>query len=225
MAKQESKLTLGKGTAFVKSRLKRLRQDDVTWEADFQALPKPMMQNETHYLGMVVTKADGLFLADTQTPGRPTVNDLATLLAHAMRRPLDGESHRPQRIHIRGHSQWRELIPHLNEIGIEVSVQQQLPKVKKAFKDYLQQAQKAARAKMVKPTIEQAAVEKLFPAIAKWVDGCGHIEIGDQQGFGFVVRALDYGGLVFEDEKAESLAEAMVALEKGLAEWFKEQES
>jgi len=120
MAQQESKLTLGKGTAFVKSRLKRLRQDDVTWEADFQALPKPMMQTETRYLGMVVTKADGLFLADTQIVGRPTVNDLATLLAHAMRRPLAGESHQLQRIHVREHPQWRELIPHLDEIGIEV---------------------------------------------------------------------------------------------------------
>jgi hypothetical protein len=48
----------------------------------------------------------------------------------------------------------------------------------------------------------------------------GHIEIGDQESFGFVVRALDCGGLVFEDDKADTLAEAMAALEKGLAEYF-----
>jgi hypothetical protein len=30
----------------------------------------------------------------------------------------------------------------------------------------------------------------------------GHIEIGDQEAFGFVDRVLDYGGLVFEDDKA-----------------------
>jgi len=81
----------------------------------------------------------------------------------------------------------------------------------------------ARRAKMVKPSEEEAAVEKAFPAITKWVRGYGHIEIGDQEGFGFVVRALDYGGLVFEDDKPESLAEAMAVLEKGLAEWFEEQ--
>lgn len=62
----------------------------------------------------------------------------------------------------------------------------------------------------------------MFPAIAKWVNGCGHIEIGDQEGFGFVVRALDYGGLVFEDDKPDTLAEALAALEKGLAEWFRD---
>src|SRR6266404_1804318 len=63
------------------------------------------------------------------------------------------------------------------------------------------------RAGMVKPTAEQQSVEKLFPAIAQWVRD-GHIEIGDQEGFGFVVQALD---------------EAMAALEKGLTAWFKEQ--
>ena len=33
-----------------------------------------------------------------------------------------------------------------------------------------------------------------------------HIEIGDQEGFGFTVRALDYGGVVFEDDKPRTLA-------------------
>jgi hypothetical protein len=66
-------------------------------------------------------------------------------------------------------------------------------------------------------------MEAMFPAIAKWVRGYGHIEIGDQEGFGFIVRALDYGGFVFEDDKPDTLAEALAALEKGLAEWFKDQ--
>ena len=63
-------------------------------------------------------------------------------------------------------------------------------------------------------------VEKAFPAIAKWVNGFGHFEIGDQEGFGFIVRAIDYGGVIFEDDKPNTLAEAMAALEKGLAEYF-----
>ena len=39
--------------------------------------------------------------------------------------------------------------------------------------------------------------------------------------FGFVARALDYGGLAFEDDKPDTLAEAMAALEKSLAEYYK----
>ena len=55
-----------------------------------------------------------------------------------------------------------------------------------------------------------------------WVQCYGHIEIGDQEGIGFTVRAMDYGGLVFEDDKPRTLAEAMAALETGLARWFKD---
>jgi hypothetical protein len=36
-------------------------------------------------------------------------------------------------------------------------------------------------------------------------------------------RALDYGGLDFEDDKPETLAEAMASLEKGLRKWFEDQ--
>ena len=52
----------------------------------------------------------------------------------------------------------------------------------------------ARRLKMVKPTEEQARVEQMFPAIARWARGYGHIEIGDQEISGFVAKALDYGG-------------------------------
>ncbi|MFO0926137.1 MAG: hypothetical protein U0736_03740 [Gemmataceae bacterium] len=65
MPREEVKLKLGKGAAFVKSRFKRLRQEDETWEADFQALPKPITQSETHYLGLVVAQPDGSLLADS----------------------------------------------------------------------------------------------------------------------------------------------------------------
>lgn len=220
VVKERRALKHGKGLAFAKTRFMRLRQEDHTWEADFRALPKPMTQNETHYLGIVVSKEGGSVLAQSQVEGRPSANDLAALLAQAMRQPLTGRTHRPRRLHVRGHPQWRELFPHLEALGIDVSVQRELPKVKDAYKVHLRQMREARRAKMVRPTGEQAAVEQVFPAVAKWVRGYGHVEIGDQESFGFVVRALDYGGLVFEDDKADTLAEAMAALEKGLAEYF-----
>jgi hypothetical protein len=220
VAREEEKLRLGKGAAFAKARLKRLCQEDETWEADFQALPKPITQRQTHYRGMVVAP-DGSLLADSHVEGRPTVNDMATLLAHAMRRPLTGKAHRPRHIHVRGHPQWKELYPHLDELGIKVAVHRELPKVQEAYQGYLRQKREAHRRGMVQPTAEQQSVEALFPAIAQWVRGYGHIEIGDQEMFGFVARALDYGGLVFENDKPDTLAEALAALERGLAEYFK----
>jgi hypothetical protein len=222
VARQEEKLKLGKGSAFEKGRLKQLRQENETWEADFQAFPKPMGHNETHYLGMVVAQDDSL-LSDSKVEGPPSVNDVATILARAMRRPLTGGARRPRCIHVRGHPQWRELFPHLEELGIKVSVHKELPKITEAYQGYLRQRREAHRARMVRPSAEQLGVEKLFPAIARYVQGYGHIEIGDQEMFGFVARALDYGGMVFEDNRPDTLAEAMAALEKGLRKWFEEQ--
>ncbi len=218
MARRKKESRLRQGSAIAGSGLKRLRQEERTWEADFRALPEPMTQTETHYLGLVVE--GGSVLAHAQVKGRPAASDLAALLADAMRRPPNGQAHRPRRLHVRGHRQWQELFPPLQDLGIDVSVQRELPLVKAAYEDHLRRRREESRAGMVRPTGSQAAVEQAFPAVAKWVRGYGHIEIGDQEGFGFVVRALDYGGLVFEDDKADTLAEAMAALEKGLADYF-----
>ena len=207
-----------------KTRLKRLTPCDETWEADFQALPKPMMQNETHYLGMVVTKEGGTVLAETTVHGRPSGNDLGVLLTNAMQRPLDGNARRPKYLRLRGHPQWRDLFPVLKEFSIEISVERKLASIEKAYNAHLSRLQDERRAKMVKPSEEQNKVEILFPTIARYVRGHGYIEIGDQENFGFVVRAIGYGGLDFEDDTPETLAEAMAVLEARLIRWFEEQE-
>ena len=145
------------------------------------------------------------------------------LLVLAMRQPSIGHAHRPTHIHLRGHPLWKELFPHLEDVGIEVTVHSELPQLEVAFQQYLQQLRETERKNMVKSSAEQATVAKLFPNIAKWIDGgYGHIEIGDQEGFGFITRALEYGGLVCEDDKPATLAEAMAALEKRLGDWFEE---
>ena len=222
MAKELSKLKLGKGNAFVKSQLKRLRQEDEGWEADFRPLPKPISQSATHYIGMVLTQPDGFLRAGAEIERSPTVHDLATLLAHAMKRPLVEGHLRPRRIHLRGNAKWKPLFPALKELGIEVVIKTELPKVEEAFGEYLAQVKGANSIRTVQATPDQAKVEKLFPAIAKWVRGYGHIEIGDQEGFGFIVRAIDYGGQVFEDDSPGTLAEAMSTLEAALSRWFEE---
>lgn len=222
---EEEKLKLGKGAAFVKSRLKRLPQRDETWEADFRALPKPIEQSQTHYLGIVVSGKDGSLLAETTVHGRPSVNDLATILVHAMRRPLNGDARRPRLVHLRGHHQWRELFPHLEEIGIgvEVFAGQDLPGIEEAYDEHLRLVREARRVGMIGPTPEQARIDTLFPAIARWVTEDGWIEIGVQELFGFVARALHEGGTQVDDDRPGTLSEALAALEVGLTRWFEEE--
>ena len=93
-----------------------------------------------------------------------------------MQRPLAGKAHRPRFIRLRGHHQWREFFPVLEELGIEVSVEQKLPGIEKAFRDHLRQMQDEQRAGMVKPTVDQAKVEAMFPTIARYVGGYGYVE-------------------------------------------------
>jgi hypothetical protein len=139
-----------------------------------------------------------------------------------MRRPLAGRGHRPKRVRVRKNPRWPELFPHLQEVCVEAVVDGDLDTPRAAFHDHLRRVQEARRKDMIRPTAEQAGVEKLFPAVARWVRD-GHIEVGDQEGVGFVAWALDSGGRAFEDDRPNTLPEALAALEKGLREWFEEQ--
>jgi hypothetical protein len=73
----------------------------------------------------------------------PTVNDLARLLADAMRRPLAGSMHRPRCLYLRARTEWTELLPHLRGVGIRAVSQDALPKWDDAFGDLYTQANQA----------------------------------------------------------------------------------
>jgi hypothetical protein len=118
---------------------------------------------------MVVTEEDGLLLSESQVQGRPSVNDLATILANAMRRPLEGKAHRPKLVRLRGHHQWRELFPVLKELGVEVSVVRDLHGIEQAYRDHLRRQREEHRVGRVKPSSEQVKTGSMFPAIEKWV--------------------------------------------------------
>ena len=223
MATEQPKLKLGKRAVFVKTHLKQLPQVKETWEADFRAMPKPRGRTEKHYLGIVVSLPEGNPLVYLPVEYTPNVNDLADLLADAMRRPLTGNPRRPEQIHFRGNPRWEELFRHLNDLGISTSIHEELPKCEETYEDFLRQMRHANSGPVIMLSPKQTTVAEQFPAIAKWVQGYGHIEIGDQQGLGFIVRAMDYGGQVFEYNKLRTFAEAMTALENGLTKWFKDE--
>ncbi len=146
MEKLRYELKLGKGAAFVKSRLKRLRQEDDTWEADFFPIPCSDGQHDSVWMGMVLSHAHDYVLAQRNFDEPPTVNDLARLLAHAMQRPLAGPIHRPRCLYLRGRPEWAELLPHLKQIGIQVVSQEALPKWDRAFGDLFAQVEQARAA-------------------------------------------------------------------------------
>ena len=123
-------LKLGKGTAFVKSRLRRLPLYSDVWEADF-------LLQAHRWTGIVVEHQHGAVLAMTALDATPTVNELARLLADAMQRPLfEVAQHRPQIIRMRDNPDWQELLPHLEELRITVVLTKDLSEWDAAAAEY-----------------------------------------------------------------------------------------
>lgn len=122
-------LKLGKGSAFVKSRLRRLPQSEDVWEADFQS-------EVDHWMGLVVEQEHGAVFAMKMLEMVPGVNDLAHLLSDAMRRPLFDAWHRPHSIRLRDNPEWQELVPHLQELRIDVVFNEDLPVWDGAVSEY-----------------------------------------------------------------------------------------
>ncbi len=222
MAGEVSKLKLGKGSAFVKRDLRQLPQAKDLWEADF--LPLSPKGPSREWLGIVVSRKSKLTLATRYCEMTPTVNDLASLLSNAMRRPVieTEDRQRPKRIFLRDNPRWADLMPHLEQLGIEVTTAEELPLCEK-------EAAELRKKDAHKPSTGRKSggnvldIEAQYPNVAKWVNGYGWIEIGIHDWEGFQARALDEGGLIYEDTECDSFAGAMQALETGLEAWFEEQ--
>ncbi len=156
----ENRLKLGKGASFfVKARLRRLSQEDETWEADFFSIPCSESEHGSMWWGIVLSHSHDKVLAQHMVEEPPTVNDLAHLLAEAMRRPLVDFSHRPRCLYLRPRPEWAELLPHLQQIGIEVVSQDALPNWDRNFGD-LQAKSERARAKRHKKSTSSAKRSK-----------------------------------------------------------------
>ena len=157
------KLKLGKSSsAFVKKDLRLLPLTDAEFEADFFLGPETSRRRQERWMGMVIEREFGGVLAmdDVQLPP-PTVNNLANLLAHAMRRPLDaGDRQRPGTIYLRDRPQWQELLPHLQQLGIGVVVADDLPRFDEAVIDLMQHMQKK---ELPAPDEIKATLRKPFP--------------------------------------------------------------
>jgi hypothetical protein len=135
------RLKLGKSSsAFVKKDIRPLPLTEVEFEADFFFDPVFSTKRQEQWMGMVIEREFGGVLAmeDVRFPP-PTVNSLATLLAHAMLRPLDGgDRQRPRSICLRDRPQWQELLPHLRQLGIEVVLSEDLPRFDEAVIEWMQ---------------------------------------------------------------------------------------
>jgi hypothetical protein len=221
MKQAPDRLILGKTSHFVKSHLSRLPRTDEVWEADIQPMSVSGWNARRHgelWLGMVLTRLEDFHLALLSHEDAPTINDLANLLAKAMERPWVMEARRPARILLRNNPQWQELIPHLKQLKIEVETQEELPLWDDAAAEYVRKLKASWIGRDVPIITVPQEFDDAFPAVVTWVKTQGRIEIGGEGEQGFVVRALDVGGVVFEDKTGKSVGEALTALQKRIAQ-------
>jgi hypothetical protein len=215
------KLTLGKGSSFVKSRLSRLPRTDEVWEADIQPISVRGWDAVRHgelWLGMVLTQLENFHLALLAHQEAPTIDDLANVLARAMERPRVMGPRRPARILLRNNPLWQALILHLKQLKIEVETQEELPLWDAAAADYVRKLKASWIGRDVPIITVQQDLAEAFPAVARWVKSLGRIEIGVEAGQEFVVRALDQKGMVIEVRGSQTLDEALIAVERRIAQ-------
>jgi hypothetical protein len=215
------RLILGKGSAFVKSRLSRLPRTDEVWEADIQPISVGGWNARHHgelWLGMVLTRHEDFHLALLAHEEAPTINDLAHLLAKAMERPSVMRARRPARILLRDNPQWKELIPHLGQLKIEVETQKELALWDDAAAEYVRKLKASWIGRDVPIITVPQEFDETFPALVRWVKTQGRIEIGIRERQGFMARALDDGGIVFEGKTGKSVGEALTAVQQKFAQ-------
>ena len=221
MKQVPDRLILGKTSHFVKSHLSRLPRTDEVWEADIQPMSVSGWNARRHgelWLGMVLTRLEDFHLALLSHEDAPTINDLANLLAKAMEHPWVMGARRPARLVLRNNPQWQELIPHLKQLKIEVETQEDLPLWDDAAAEYVRKLKATQVGREVPIITVPQEFDEAFPAVINWVKTQGRIEIAVEGEQGFVVRALDEGGMVFEGKTGKSVGEALTALQRRIAQ-------
>ena len=106
-----------------------------------------------------------------------------------------------------------------------VTFRDDLPELEAVYVDFLREMRKASPGPVIMLSPRAADPGRQFPAIGQWVRESGWVEVGRRKEAGFVAGALDDAGLVFENNSSTTLAEALAALEEGLAGRFGNQEA
>ena len=117
---------LGKWWAHLKRRLLLLPQESFAVEADFCPLPDIVEGEYGFWLGLVAHHQDGSMLMHTIDQEPPNLDEIAHLLAGIMDCAHPRPRRRPEAVLVRDDPEWLEMVPYLDELGIEVVVTEEL---------------------------------------------------------------------------------------------------
>jgi hypothetical protein len=122
---------------FIKKWLnKNLPQEDEVWQADFRQMPKWIRiagEPVRLWVILVTSRSHDLVLAHQLPEEAPTAALLWDTLVRAMQDPAAGEPHRPTELQVRAAERWEALQPHLDEIGVGLTVTEELDQMEVVF--------------------------------------------------------------------------------------------
>jgi hypothetical protein len=128
---------------FVKKWLsKSLPQEDDVWQADFRQTPTWIRiggEKIRPWMVLVTSRSSGLVLAHQMLEETPSAALLWDTLVQAMQNPAAGEPHRPSELQVRTDERWEALRPHVEEIGVEFVVTEELDQVEGVLKELHEQ--------------------------------------------------------------------------------------
>jgi tetratricopeptide (TPR) repeat protein len=124
---------------FIKKWLtKNLPQAFDLWQADYRPMPhwvriggRPVRP----WVVLVTSRSNDLILANRVADDEPTPALLWDTLARAMQNPAASEPHRPTELQVRADERWDALKPHLDEIGVELLVGDDLGQMEAVFRE------------------------------------------------------------------------------------------
>jgi tetratricopeptide (TPR) repeat protein len=159
--------------ALVKKWLRdRLPQEDEEWQADFRRMPNWLMgggQPVRPWTVLVTSRSYDLVLAHQVLEEEPPAALLWDLLVQAMQHPLAGDAHRPTEIQVRPDECWESLRSHLEEVGIALSVQDELDQLEYVYENMVQHVCGPPRPGLLDmPGITPEQVGSFFDAAASY---------------------------------------------------------
>jgi tetratricopeptide (TPR) repeat protein len=158
---------------FIKKWLnKNLPQEYDVWQADFRQMPnwlriggKPVRP----WVVLVTSRSNDLVLAHEMAEEMPSPALLWDTLVQAMQHPAAGEPHRPTELQVRADEPWEALRPHLDEIGVGMTVVEELDQMEVVFQGMCEQVCGKPRPGLLDmPGVTPAQVASFYQAAASF---------------------------------------------------------
>jgi hypothetical protein len=124
---------------FVKKWLKdRLPQEYDVWQAEFRQTPNWIRvagEPVRPWMILVTSRSNDQVLAHQMSEEPPSPALLWDTLVQAMQHPAAGEPHRPSELQVRPDPCWEALRPHVEEVGVTLSVVEELDQVESVLEE------------------------------------------------------------------------------------------